>query len=156
MLSRRHLLTGMSAVVLAVPALAQTGPRIHVIKGRGCGCCTTWANILKAEGFIVTDEELLPGDLAQLKIQKGIPSHLASCHTAEIEGYAIEGHVPAADILRLLDQSPDAVGLSVPGMPYGSPGMGPEADREAYDVVLIRRDGSSEVFTSYAAGGSSG
>ena len=76
---------------------------------------------------------------------------MISCHTGEIEGYMIEGHVPVADIRRLLAERPDAVGLAVPGMPYGSPGMGPEDQREAYDVFLIRRDGSSEVFTSYSA-----
>ena len=76
---------------------------------------------------------------------------MASCHTADVEGYVIEGHVPVADIRRLLDERPDAIGLAVPGMPYGSPGMGPESHREAYDVFLIRRDGTTEVFTSYAA-----
>ena len=76
---------------------------------------------------------------------------MSSCHTARVGGYIIEGHVPAADIRRLLDERRDAVGLAVPGMPYGSPGMGPETEREAYDVFLIRSDGSTEVFTSYAA-----
>ena len=85
------------------------------------------------------------------KLDKGIPQRMISCHTGEIEGYMIEGHVPVADIRRLLAERPDAVGLAVPGMPYGSPGMGPEDQREAYDVFLIRRDGSSEVFTSYSA-----
>ena len=79
------------------------------------------------------------------------PAAMASCHTAHVEGYAIEGHVPPADIRRLLAERPDAVGLAVPGMPWGSPGMGPEAEREAYEVHLIRRDGTTEVFTSYAA-----
>ena len=77
---------------------------------------------------------------------------MVSCHTALIDGYVIEGHVPAADIRRLLEERPDAVGLAVPGMPDGSPGMGPEDDREAYDVFLIRKDGSTEVFSSYAEG----
>ena len=76
---------------------------------------------------------------------------MASCHTGRIDGYMIEGHVPVADIRRLLDERPDAVGIAVPGMPYGSPGMGPESERDAYDVFLIRRDGSTEVFSSYAA-----
>ena len=76
---------------------------------------------------------------------------MTSCHTGEIEGYIVEGHVPVADIRKLLDERPDAVGLAVPGMPYGSPGMGPEDAREAYDVFLIRRDGSTEVFSRYKA-----
>ncbi|MFD0858612.1 DUF411 domain-containing protein, partial [Roseovarius aquimarinus] len=89
--------------------------------------------------------------LTRHKIDAGIPDAMMSCHTGEIEGYVIEGHVPPADIRRLLAQRPDAIGLAVPGMPYGSPGMGPEDQREAYDVFLIRRDGSTEVFSSYHA-----
>ena len=76
---------------------------------------------------------------------------MMSCHTGHAGGYVLEGHVPAADIRRLIEERPDAVGLTVPGMPYGSPGMGPEDKREAYDVFLIRRDGSTEVFSSYEA-----
>lgn len=85
------------------------------------------------------------------KSQNGIPEAMASCHTARIGGYTLEGHVPVADIRRLLEEQPDAIGLAVPGMPYGSPGMGPESEREAYDVLLIRKDGTSEVFTHYPA-----
>lgn len=76
---------------------------------------------------------------------------MVSCHTAHLDGYVIEGHVPPADIPRLMVERPDAIGLSVPGMPYGSPGMWPEDAREAYAVYLIRKDGSTEVFTSYEA-----
>ncbi len=83
------------------------------------------------------------------KSENGIPPEMVSCHTARIDRYMIEGHVPVADISRLVKDRPDAVGLAVPGMPYGSPGMGPESAREAYDVVLIRRDGTREVFSSY-------
>ena len=90
-------------------------------------------------------------DMAAYKVRLGITSALESCHTGMIDGYVVEGHVPAADIRRLLDLRPDAVGLAVPEMPYGSPGMGPETEREAYDVILIGKDGSTTVFTSYAA-----
>lgn len=89
--------------------------------------------------------------LMRFKMENGIPEAMASCHTARVEGYLIEGHVPVADIRRLLDERPDAVGLSVPGMPWGSPGMGPESEREAYDVHLIHRDGGTTVFSSYVA-----
>ena len=82
-------------------------------------------------------------------VKSHITPELASCHTADVEGYVIEGHVPVADIERLLAERPDALGLAVPGMPYGSPGMGPESEREAYDVLLILRDGTTDVFTSY-------
>ncbi len=153
-INRRQLLltfaTGFS--VWSTSVFAQAMPAIHVVKGRGCGCCTAWVNILRAEGFSVTEEERLPADLVQFKMSRGIPQDMASCHTAEINGYIIEGHVPPTDISRLISEKPDALGLAVPGMPYGSPGMGPESEREAYEVILIRADGSSEVFTSYKAG----
>ena len=150
---RRFLATGVSLFAVW-PAMAAAGsaPSIHVVKGRGCGCCTVWAGILKSEGFNVTEEERVPGDLARLKTEKGIPPQLASCHTADIEGYVIEGHVPPADIRRLIAERPDAIGLSVPGMPYGSPGMGPEDQREAYEVLLVRKNGTTDVFSAYAAG----
>tara|TARA_B100002003_G_scaffold90839_2_gene84843 strand:+ start:11432 stop:11737 length:306 start_codon:yes stop_codon:yes gene_type:complete len=97
----------------------------------------------------VTYENLAAGLLARHKFANGIPQEMVSCHTGEIDGYFIEGHVPPADIRRLLEERPDALGLAVPGMPYGSPGMGPEQGREAYNVFLIRRDRSTEVYTSY-------
>lgn len=85
----------------------------------------------------------------RFKLDNGVPLRMLSCHTALVGGYVIEGHVPAADIQRLLEDRPEAVGLALPGMPYGSPGMGPEDDREAYDVFLIREDVSTEVYMSY-------
>ncbi|MCQ0972077.1 DUF411 domain-containing protein [Paracoccus sp. TK19116] len=133
-------------------ALAQgAGPAIHVMKDPNCGCCSAWIEILENDGFAVTTERSLGTLLMRYKLENGIPQEMASCHTGSIEGYMIEGHVPVADIRRLLEERPEAVGLAVPGMPYGSPGMGPESEREAYEVLLIRRDGSTEVFTRYAA-----
>ena len=99
----------------------------------------------------MTTEKSFGTLLVRYKMDNGIPQNMMSCHTAEIEGYMIEGHVPVADIRRLIAERPDAVGLAVPDMPFGSPGMGPEDRREAYDVFLILRDGTTEVFTSYAA-----
>ncbi|MHA6344298.1 DUF411 domain-containing protein [Roseivivax sp. CAU 1761] len=127
-------------------------PQMHVLKDPNCGCCSAWIEILEAEGFEVTTEASAGTALARYKSDNGIPMELVSCHTGRIDGYMIEGHVPVADIRRLLDERPDAVGLAVPGMPYGSPGMGPEDQREAYDVILIGIDGATEVFTSYAEG----
>ncbi len=152
-LTRRRLLAGAVLLpsVMTLPAFGQPGPAIHVIKGRGCGCCTAWVEILKSEGFAVTDEMLHPAELVKLKISKGVPQNLISCHTAMIEGYLVEGHVPPADIRRLISEKPDALGLAVPEMPYGSPGMGPESEREAYNVFLFRQDGASEIFTRYPA-----
>lgn len=148
-LSRRMLLAS-AAAMMAMPLRAET-PAIHVVKDPGCGCCGAWVDHLTEAGFATTVEERDAESLATYKAQLGVPAALVSCHTGTIAGYVVEGHVPAADIRRLLAETPDAVGLTVPGMPYGSPGMGPEAQREAYDVLLINRDGTSAIFTSYAA-----
>ena len=152
--SRRLILIGGTALLAAspLPTLAQgAGPAIHVLKDPNCGCCSAWIQTLENDGFAVTTENSLGTLLMRYKLNNGIPQEMVSCHTGSVDGYMIEGHVPVVDIRRLLDERPDAVGLTVPGMPYGSPGMGPESEREAYEVFLIRRDGSSEVFTSYAA-----
>lgn len=156
-ISRRRAvatLVALAGVGLTAPrrAAAQIGPTIHVLKDPGCGCCSAWIDILARDGFTVTTQNAVGTVLFREKAARGIPPQMASCHTADVAGYVIEGHVPPADIRRLLSERPDAIGLAVPGMPYGSPGMGPEARREAYDVHLIRRDGATEVFTSYAAG----
>lgn len=124
---------------------------IHVLKDPNCGCCSAWIEILEAEGFSVTAEASAGTLLMRYKADNGIPREMVSCHTARVGDYMIEGHVPVADIRRLLDERPEAVGLAVPGMPYGSPGMGPESERDAYDVFLIGRNGSIEVFTRYEA-----
>ncbi len=152
--SRRTLLVGAAALVAASPlrALAQgAGPAIHVMKDPNCGCCSAWIEILENDGFAVTTEASAGTLLMSYKLDNGIPQEMVSCHTGRIDGYMIEGHVPVADIRRLLAERPDAVGLAVPGMPYGSPGMGPESEREAYDVFLIRQDGGTEIFSSYQA-----
>ncbi|HKL46286.1 MAG TPA: DUF411 domain-containing protein [Roseovarius sp.] len=152
-ITRRHFLATAASLAAAAPSvgLAQTAPAIHVLKDPNCGCCEAWVRILQAEGFEVTTETSFGTLLIRHKLDNGIPEEMISCHTGEIDGYFIEGHVPPADIRRLLEERPDAVGLAVPEMPYGSPGMGPEDSREAYEVFLIRHDGSTEVFTSYEA-----
>src|SRR6056297_355400 len=152
-LTRRGFLTGAASLGTLAPklSLAQGAPAIHVLKDRNCGCCEAWVRILRADSFEVTNENSFGTLLIRHKLHNGIPQEMISCHTGEIDGYFIEGHVPPDDIRRLLDERPDAVGLAVPGMPYGSPGMGPEDKREAYEVFLIRHDGSAEVFTSYDA-----
>ena len=151
---------GRREVILAAAAMAafpagiaqsQTEPTIHVVKGRGCECCEAWVDYLRDQGFTVTDEVSMGTLLIRFKMDQGVPVKAFSCHTGTIDGYALEGHVPAADIRRLLAERPDAVGLAVPDMPYGSPGMGSEDSRDAYDVLLIRRDGGLEVYTSYPA-----
>lgn len=149
--TRRTVLLGASVFTLASPLLAQDDPSIHIVKDPGCPCCNAWIGHLRDNGFSVSFEERSIEELAAFKRERGIPEDLASCHTATIGDYTVEGHVPAADIRRLLAERPVAVGLSVPGMPYGSPGMGPETDREAYDVILVGMDGGGSVFTSYPA-----
>ncbi|WP_294930650.1 DUF411 domain-containing protein [uncultured Paracoccus sp.] len=146
----------LAAILLAFPgaAVAQddAAHAIHVVEGQGCECCVEWTEYLRQQGFEVRSEKRFGTLLMQHKMDMGVPVEHSSCHTGEIEGYFVEGHVPAEDIRRLLAERPEAAGIAVPGMPYGSPGMGPESRREAYDVLLIRKDGSSEVFSSYAAG----
>jgi hypothetical protein len=154
LLSRRQLVFSGAALagLATLPAAASTEmTTVHVRKDPDCGCCTAWIDILEAEGFAVTVEMVPPEELVQFKLAQGIPEAMVSCHTADAGGYLIEGHVPLADLRRLLQEKPDALGLAVPGMPWGSPGMGPEAEREAYDVFLIARDGTTTVFSSYPA-----
>lgn len=152
--TRRALIGNLAAFAAfaAMPARAQRGPALHIVKDPDCGCCTAWARILQAEGFNISLEHRSGAALTFYKRMSGVPDAMASCHTATVDGYVIEGHVPAADIRRLLDERPDAVGLAVPGMPWGSPGMGAESERDAYDVFLIHRDGSTGVFAHYPAG----
>jgi hypothetical protein len=122
---------------------------IEVWKSPTCGCCNDWITHLEANGFAVTSYN--EGSFEAMK-RLGVPPRFGSCHTAEIEGYAIEGHVPAREILRLLDERPEAIGLSVPAMPRGSPGMdGPQYGGavDPYDVLLIDRNGEASVFQSY-------
>jgi hypothetical protein len=151
-LSRRHFLAVVASFAVVPPLLAETTlPKVHVVKDPGCGCCNDWIAHIRDAGFPVSFEEMEAGALADLKASLGLQPGQVSCHTAQVEGYVIEGHVPAVDVKRLLAERPDAIGLAVPGMPWGSPGMGPEAEREAYDVLLIARDGTASVFTRYEA-----
>ncbi|MCA1481650.1 DUF411 domain-containing protein [Bradyrhizobium sp. NBAIM08] len=122
-----------------------------VLKDPGCGCCEAWADTLRAEGFAVTVEEADNDTLARARIAGGVPLDLYGCHTGRMGELVIEGHVPAPDILRLLAEAPDALGLAVPGMPMGSPGIEMDGMRDAFDVVLWHRDGTNAVFASYPA-----
>lgn len=125
--------------------------RMDVKKTATCGCCQAWVNHLKQSGFNVTTENMALGTLAGFKRKHGVGVEYQSCHTGRIAGYTIEGHVPAREIERLLKQRPDAIGLSVPGMPVGSPGMEVGSERDAYNVLLLKKDGSTEMFASYKA-----
>ena len=135
-------LTRRSAIlVVAGTALfATTGGRavdeqiITVHKDPSCGCCSGWVKHLQQAGFAVATIET--ADLEPVKTRLGVPADLAACHTAQVDGYVIEGHVPAVALRRLLDEKPSAAGLAVPGMPIGSPGM-EEGRPEPYEVVLF-------------------
>ena len=134
-----------AALLLGDPTWAG-GSEIKVYKTPTCGCCTKWIDHLEASGFSVEAQEL--PDLTTLKRSNGIPQSLSSCHTAFVRGYVIEGHVPARDSERLLKQRPDVVGLTVPGMPVGSPGMeGPNPQR--YEVLTFDSGGETTVFATH-------
>jgi hypothetical protein len=152
-LNRRRVLFGTASLIslgiLPGQLIAQNSEAIEVFKTATCGCCHDWIRYLQGAGFAVAAQDLEYDALAEFKQTAGVPDALVSCHTGRIAGYVIEGHVPAADIRRLLVERPAAIGLSVPGMPFGSPGMGPEDQRDAYDVILIEYDGAAAVFASY-------
>ena len=138
------------AVVAAVEQSAEARglPVALVHKSPTCGCCGLWVDHLKEAGFQVevrNSEDVMP-----VKQRLGVPYGKGSCHTAEIAGYFIEGHVPAEDIKRLLAEKPDAKGLVLPGMPMGSPGMeGPEGTARPYTVELVGRDGTTSPFSQH-------
>ncbi|MES2667818.1 MAG: DUF411 domain-containing protein [Pseudomonadota bacterium] len=151
--TRRTVMGAISCAIglATLPGQAETDASLHVVKDPGCPCCNAWIGHVRENGFRVSFEERSADELAAFKRERGIPEDLASCHTATVGDYTIEGHVPAADIRRLLAERPAAIGLTVPGMPYGSPGMGPEAERVAFDVILLGQDGASAVFSRYPA-----
>jgi hypothetical protein len=148
-INRRDVL----AVLLATSSGAATSrPQetlVEVWKDASCGCCKDWMQHLELNGFSVRAFDT--GNTA-MRAKLGIPARLGSCHTARVGGYVIEGHVPAREIRRLLKERPAALGLAVPGMPIGSPGMdGPAYGdrRDPYDVLLVHADGATRVFQSY-------
>ena len=125
---------------------AQSTLGIEVYKNQYCGCCHEWIKHLEKNGFKVTANDV--PDTAPVRESLGIPVKLGSCHTAKIGGYAIEGHVPAADIKRLLKEKPKAIGLAVPGMPAGSPGM-ESANPQPYNTLLVMKDGTTKVWAKH-------
>lgn len=134
-----------------VPSEAQGSWTLVVYKDPNCGCCDKWAEHMKTHGFSV--ESVLESDLSVRKRALGVPDGLWACHTAVVDGYVIEGHVPAADVERLLEDRPEAKGLAVPGMPVGSPGMEYGGRRQAFDVLLFDATGNTTVFKHHPASG---
>ncbi len=144
------LLIPMTAAVSLAWA-EDTTHRISVMKTESCGCCNAWVSHLEEHGFEVETTNMSQGALNRFKDRSAIAPRYKSCHTGMVDGYVIEGHVPASDIMELLTQKPDALGLSVPRMPIGSPGMEMGDTRDAYNVLLMDNEGNAEVFSSYAA-----
>lgn len=150
---RRLMLAAAWAAMLQggspIAAAQGRGPRVTVWKSPTCGCCKDWVRHLEDHGFEVRTQDTGNTDA---RARLGMPVAYGSCHTAQVGGYAIEGHVPAREIKRLLKERPDAVGLAVPAMPRGSPGMdGPEygGHRDPYDVLLVRKDGRVTPYQTY-------
>lgn len=134
-------------VLLAGFAASAQANEVVVYKSPTCGCCNKWIEHLQANGFTVKAQNV--ADIMPYKSANGVPHALASCHTAKVDGYVIEGHVPAADIKRLLKERPKVLGLSVPGMPIGSPGMEQGAHKEKYDVLSFDQAGNTRVYARH-------
>lgn len=146
-MTRRDLLAVLPVLLLGRSVAAQ-GTKIDVYKDASCGCCAVWVTHLEKAGFKASVANA--DDMAAIKTKLGVPAALRSCHTGVVNGYAIEGHVPAADILRLVKKKPAIVGLAVPGMPIGSPGMEvPGMRAQAFDVIAFEKSGSRRVFSSH-------
>ncbi len=122
-------------------------PRVTVYKSPTCGCCGAWVDHLREDGFFV--DVIEQADISARKVEFGVPPAMGSCHTATVDGYVIEGHVPSADIRRLLNERPRAKGLAVPGMPIGSPGMEMGDRRDAYTVWLLADDVGPKAFARH-------
>lgn len=132
------------ALAFAAPVIAEEAHTLHVTKTPTCGCCAAWVDLAREEGFEVEVTETR--DYVGMKRAAEVPDDLWSCHTAEIEGYTVEGHVPFAALRKLLDERPQIKGISVPGMPAGSPGMGDDPDAR-FDVIAFGGSaGEGEVF----------
>ncbi|MGD9967302.1 MAG: DUF411 domain-containing protein [Hyphomonadaceae bacterium] len=151
---RRDLLRGagglLSAAVFVGASSCTQEARaydMHVSRDAGCGCCHAWNEQMAQSGHFRTELENV-ADMAALKRRLGVPEDLASCHTAVVEGFVIEGHVPAEEIVRLIETRPAGVsGLAVPGMPLGSPGMeAPDGAQQPYEIIAFSADGGRSVF----------
>ncbi|MFO7304029.1 MAG: DUF411 domain-containing protein [Gammaproteobacteria bacterium] len=136
------------SVATRATAKSSSSPaKVAVYKTPTCGCCSAWVEHLRRHGFEVVTHDL--DNLGPIKQRVGVPYGMGSCHTAEVNGYFIEGHVPAAEVKRLLAQRPKARGLTVPGMPIGSPGMESGDRVEPYKVHLVHEDGTTSVYATY-------
>ncbi|MBK1713760.1 DUF411 domain-containing protein [Rubrivivax gelatinosus] len=150
-MKRRQLLLSWAAALPAASAFAAPAlPPVQVWKNPSCGCCGAWVKHLQQSGFVVSVTEV--DDIDATRARLGMPAVYGSCHTARVGGYLLEGHVPAAEVKRLLVMKPVAIGLAVPGMPVGAPGMEVGDQHEVYDVLLVEHNGRARSFARYPKG----
>lgn len=141
---QKAFLVAILSLVFIAPSFAT---EVVVYKSPTCGCCKAWVKHMQANGFSVTAHDV--PDVAKYKTEFGLPFALGSCHTAKVGGYVIEGHVPANDIKRLLKERPPVVGLAVPGMPVGSPGMEQGSHKDRYEVLTFDKQGKTGTYARY-------
>lgn len=156
---RKFVQTSLSLLAITALGYSKVGmaaiqpDTVTVWKTPTCGCCKDWVIHLRKEGFNVVTNDV--NDTAPVRQKLGLPAKFGSCHTAQVGGYVLEGHVPAQEVKRLLREKPAAIGLAVPGMPVGSPGMEMKGEmlgvRDAFNVLLVTTDGNSRVYESYSA-----
>lgn len=146
---RRLFLSRAAALIAfaALPALAVALPAVQVFKSKTCGCCGAWVEHMRSAGFTVTVNDVDDATAARKRL--GMPDRFGSCHTATVGGYVLEGHVPAADVKRLLATKPKAMGLAVPGMAPGSPGMEMGGRKDPYQVLLVDLSGRESAYANY-------
>ena len=145
---RQFVLATLTAILVPKALLASTN-QFQVFRTETCGCCGNWVEAMSEQGLELNVQIVDDDTLRTIKNQLEIPPELSSCHTALVENYFVEGHVPASDIQRLLKERPDARGLCVPGMPIGSPGMEMGAQKEPFETLLVLNDSKSVLFNQH-------
>jgi hypothetical protein len=138
-----------TGIGLAAQAQKPAAPLVVVYKTSTCGCCSNWVAHLRQNGFQVEAHDVPQARLSQMGGEVGITQELASCHTAKVDGYYVEGHVPAADIHKMLKERPKITGIAAPGMPIGSPGMEQGGAKDPYDVVAFTKGAAPSVYVRH-------
>lgn len=141
--------TALAFAAQAQKPAAQAPTRVVVYKSPTCGCCSNWVQHLRTAGFVVEAHDVTDARLSAVAAEAGVTDDLRSCHTAKVDGYTVEGHVPAADIQKMLKERPKIAGIAAPGMPMGSPGMEQGGQKDAYDVVAFTKTGTKSVYAKH-------
>lgn len=139
--------TILISILLASSVFAMEGKKMTVYKSPYCGCCTKWIDIMKTKGFEV--KTIMSNNMNEIKSKVGISKNMASCHTAIVDGYVIEGHVDYSAVKKMLTEKPNIIGITVPGMPVGSPGMEQGNMKQAYNVLSINKNGSLAIYEKH-------